>query len=203
MHFLKKTIYVTHILLLSVTLTKFFHQKFFVQTEAENLYLSVGRYDLLNKLYQDANKWDNALKLAQEKDRINMKNTYNAYGKYLESKEEIQEAIKMYEMANTHRKHVPRLLLQNHSALEKYLQKSQDPLVCYYLVTKKEVLSIAFIYTFSRSMLQDIVKMVGSVRRKYSQHGVGYEILRRSRRLFVDCSDFMLFREYGAGCRNC
>lgn len=94
--------------------------------------MSVGRYDLLNKLYQDSGKWDDALKLAQEKDRINMKNTYNAYGQYLESKEDIQQAIKMYEIANTHRKHVPRLLLQNPSLLEKYLQKSQDPLVFHF-----------------------------------------------------------------------
>lgn len=88
--------------------------------------MNVGRYDLLNKLYQDANQWDNALKLVEEKDRINRKNTYNAYGKHLESKEKIEEAIKMYEIANTHRKHVPRLLIQDPSALENYLQKSKD-----------------------------------------------------------------------------
>lgn len=78
-------------------------------------------------MYQNASRWDEALRIAESKDRIHLKNTYNAYGRYLEEKGEIQEAIKMYELANTHRKHIPRLLLNNPVTLEKYIQKSKDP----------------------------------------------------------------------------
>lgn len=97
------------------------------QEDAENLYTCIERYDLLNKMYQSASRWDEALRIAESKDRIHLKNTYNSYGRYLEEKGEIQEAIKMYELANTHRNHIPRLLLNNPVALEKYIQKSKDP----------------------------------------------------------------------------
>lgn len=99
---------------------------FFRQEEAENLYEAAERYDLINKLYQNSNRWDDAIRVAESKDRINVKNTYDAYGRYLENKGEIQKSIKMYELANTHRKHVPRLLLSNPVALENYIQKSKD-----------------------------------------------------------------------------
>lgn len=91
------------------------------------MYKSAKRYDLLNKMYQWANRWDDAILLAEKKDRINLRNTYDAYGRYLEKKGDVHEAIKMYEMANTYRKHVPKLLLHNPVALEQYVQKSEDP----------------------------------------------------------------------------
>ncbi len=78
-------------------------------------------------MYRLMNRWDDAIALAEEKDRINLRNTYDNYGRHLERKGLIQEAIEMYEKANTHRKHVPRLLLPNPVALEKYVQKSKDP----------------------------------------------------------------------------
>lgn len=83
----------------------------------------------MNKMYQNTNRWDEALQVADKKDRIHLRNTYDAYGRYLEEKNEVQEAIKMYELANTHRKHIPRLLLHSPAALEKYVQKSKDPCV--------------------------------------------------------------------------
>ncbi|XP_065211838.1 intraflagellar transport protein 140 homolog [Planococcus citri] len=95
--------------------------------DAEAMYKSAKRYDLLNKMYQCANRWDEAILLAEKKNRINLRNTYDAYGRYLEKKGDIHEAIKMYEMANTYRKHVPKLLLHNPVALEQYVQKSKDP----------------------------------------------------------------------------
>lgn len=98
-----------------------------MQEDAEILYRSAERYDLLNKMYQCANRWDEAVALAEKKDRINLRNTYDAYGRYLEKKGDIPDAIKMYESANTYRKHVPRLLLHNPIALEQYVQKSKDP----------------------------------------------------------------------------
>lgn len=82
---------------------------------------------MLNKLYQNANRWDEALLIAEKHDRIHLRNTYDAYGRYLERQGDTQGAIKMFEMANTHRKHIPRLLLHNFVALEAYILKSKDP----------------------------------------------------------------------------
>jgi intraflagellar transport protein 140 len=96
------------------------------QEDAETLYKNVGRYDLLNKMYQNSNRWDEALRVAETHDRIHLRNTYDVYGRHLEQQGDIQGAIRMFEMANTHRKHVPRLLLRNFAALDKYIQKSED-----------------------------------------------------------------------------
>lgn len=45
-------------------------------TEAEKLYLSCKRYDLLNKLYQAKGDWSKAIEVAERHDRINLKATY-------------------------------------------------------------------------------------------------------------------------------
>ena len=41
-------------------------------------------YDLLSRMYQASNRWDEALKLAHTKDRINLKRTYYEYARHLE-----------------------------------------------------------------------------------------------------------------------
>lgn len=44
--------------------------------EARNLYISCGRYDLLNKMYQACGEWEEALKIAEKHDRVHLKTTY-------------------------------------------------------------------------------------------------------------------------------
>uniref|UniRef100_A0A8D8LS96 Intraflagellar transport protein 140 homolog n=1 Tax=Cacopsylla melanoneura TaxID=428564 RepID=A0A8D8LS96_9HEMI len=98
-------------------------------SEAESLYKSCGRYDLLNKLYQRRGMWEEAIEVAETNDRINLKNTYHRYGKSLELKGDIDRAIRNFEKAETHRTHVPRMLLDNPDKLEKYIAQSKDPVL--------------------------------------------------------------------------
>lgn len=78
-------------------------------------------------LYQSRGQWDKAIKLAEDKDRIHLRNTYHKYAQYLEAKADTDNAIKMYERADTHRYQVPRMLLDDYLALEDYVRKSKDP----------------------------------------------------------------------------
>ena len=54
------------------------------QEEAEALCDKSNCFDLLNKIFQASNRWQNALQLAQTKDRINLKQTYYDYARHLE-----------------------------------------------------------------------------------------------------------------------
>ncbi|XP_022916343.2 intraflagellar transport protein 140 homolog [Onthophagus taurus] len=94
--------------------------------EAEQLYIQCERYDLLNKLLQTRNKMEEALSLAEKKDRIHLRNTQYLYGKELELKGNIKEAITHYELANTHRQDVPRMLLDDPERLKSYMMQTND-----------------------------------------------------------------------------
>ncbi|KAI5750172.1 hypothetical protein M8J76_013408 [Diaphorina citri] len=73
--------------------------------------------------------WDEAIAVAEKHDRINLKNTYHRYAKALELKGDIDRAIRMFEKAETHQQHVPRMLLENTDKLEKYIIQSKDPVL--------------------------------------------------------------------------
>ena len=101
--------------------------------DAERLYTESERFDLLNKLYQSSDQWDKAIKIATEKDRMNLKTTHYLYAKHLESLGQIEQAIKQYEKSNTHCKEVPRLLLESYNSgqtskkdLERYIKERKD-----------------------------------------------------------------------------
>jgi len=102
--------------------------------DAEKLYVECERFDLLNKLYQASGQWDKALKVAKEKDRMNLKTTYYLYAKHLESLGEIEKAIKQYEYSNTHTREVPRMLFESCNSgqtskkdLERYIKERKNP----------------------------------------------------------------------------
>ena len=97
------------------------------QEEAERLYASCGRWDLLNQMYQAGGEWDKALRVAEEQDRIHLRTTYFNYARHLEVRSDFMGAAHMYERADAHRSQVPRMLLDDHDALEKYIHKSKDP----------------------------------------------------------------------------
>ena len=78
--------------------------------DAEKLYANCGRYDLLIKLYQACGRWKDALRVCSKHDRIHLKATHYLYAKHLESTGNIEDAIKHYEKAETHRYEVPRML---------------------------------------------------------------------------------------------
>lgn len=70
---------------------------------------------------------DEALTIAQTKDRIHLRNTEYAVAKNLEESGKIMEAIDHYEKANTHRYDVPRMLMDQPEQLEAYMSKTNDP----------------------------------------------------------------------------
>lgn len=82
---------------------------------------------MLNKLKQNRNKMEEALSIAQTKDRIHLRNTEHAWGRLLEQSGNYKDAIKHYENANTQRHDVPRMLAEQPAQLEAYILKAKDP----------------------------------------------------------------------------
>ena len=90
-----------------------------MKDEAENLYRSCKRFDLINKMYQASGnfssklfqmpiffisgEWDKAIKIAETHDRINLKTTYYKTAKLLEISRDFDRAIQYYEKSGTHR----------------------------------------------------------------------------------------------------
>ena len=67
-----------------------------LQEEAEQLYTSCGRYDLLNKLYQANNQWSKAIAVAERHDRIHLRSTYYNFARHCELSGDIGAAINGY-----------------------------------------------------------------------------------------------------------
>ncbi len=104
-------------------------------------------YDLLSRMYQASNRWDEALKLAHTKDRINLKRTYYEYARHLEGEGILKKkinytfvfkiyifflgktelALEMFEKCQTHHYDVPRMLFEDTVALQNYCTTSEDP----------------------------------------------------------------------------
>eukprot|EP00736_Rhodelphis_marinus_P013329 Rmarinus@m.1241 len=96
--------------------------------DAEHLYMQCGRYDLLNKLYQALGKWSRAIELAKKHDRIHLRTTHYRYAKDLESVGDMSNAIQHYELSQTHRFEVPRMMYEN-DAIDQaasYIKQSND-----------------------------------------------------------------------------
>uniref|UniRef100_A0A1X7VEQ4 Uncharacterized protein n=1 Tax=Amphimedon queenslandica TaxID=400682 RepID=A0A1X7VEQ4_AMPQE len=106
----------------------FFH----AQDTAEELFLSSGRYDLLNQFYQNSGRWQKAVEVAELNDRLHLKNTYYNLAKHSESVGEIKSAIKSYEQSGTHRFEVVRMLINDPEDLSEYNLRAQDKEVQHY-----------------------------------------------------------------------
>uniref|UniRef100_A0A914DM98 Uncharacterized protein n=1 Tax=Acrobeloides nanus TaxID=290746 RepID=A0A914DM98_9BILA len=94
--------------------------------EAKSLYTSMGMYNIINKILQTTNRWSEAFEIAEKYDRINLRNTYYNYAKYLESVGAIEAAIENYEKSGTHKFEVPRMLFEEPKALELYIRRRRD-----------------------------------------------------------------------------
>ncbi|KAM4624504.1 intraflagellar transport protein 140 homolog [Polymixia lowei] len=94
--------------------------------DAEKLYKSCQRYDLLNKFYQACGRWQQAVEIAESHDRIHLRSTYYSYAKYLETMGDKNLALAYYEKSDTHRFEVPRMLQDDSSSLENYVNKKKD-----------------------------------------------------------------------------
>ncbi|XP_064457702.1 intraflagellar transport protein 140 homolog [Ornithodoros turicata] len=95
-------------------------------TEAETLLKECKRYDLLIKLLQDSNRWEDAIEAAEKYWRIRLRATYHDYAHHLEAAGETEKAILMYEKSETHHFEVPRMLFDEPQTLEKYIRKSNN-----------------------------------------------------------------------------
>ena len=96
--------------------------------DAARIFREVGRFDMLNKLYQAAGLWDKAIDTAEKFDRIHIKTTHYQYAKHLESIGQIDEAIDHYQLSENSRTEVPRMLfhLGRVDELGDYVMKSDD-----------------------------------------------------------------------------
>ncbi|ELW67792.1 Intraflagellar transport protein 140 like protein [Tupaia chinensis] len=94
--------------------------------DAERLYRSCGRHDLLNKLYQAAGQWGGAVEVAELQDRVHLRATYYSYARHLEASADCSLALLYYEKSDTHRFEVPRMLSQDLQSLELYINQRKD-----------------------------------------------------------------------------
>jgi intraflagellar transport protein 140 len=96
--------------------------------DAVKLFRETKRYDLLNKLYQAVGDWGKAIQVATNYDRVHLKTTHHNYAKHLESIGDIDLAIEHFELAETARHEVPRMLFNNGKIeeLEHYVNRSKD-----------------------------------------------------------------------------
>ncbi|XP_053550522.1 intraflagellar transport protein 140 homolog [Bombina bombina] len=94
--------------------------------DAEQLYKSCKRYDLLNKFYQASGRWQEAIETAENHDRINLRTTFYNYAKHLEFMGERDLSINYYEKSGTHNSEVPRMLQKDPPALESYIRKKNS-----------------------------------------------------------------------------
>lgn len=85
--------------------------------EAESLYKKCGRYDLLNRLLQACGRFDDALKIAEQLDRVHLKNTYYKYAEHLKGEGEVQQALNYYGKANNPTHNVTQMLIEDPVAL--------------------------------------------------------------------------------------
>ena len=94
-----------------------------LMSEAEEIYKQSGDKHALSKFYQARNDWESAIKCV---DKFNLKTVYYSYAKYLESQDMEEEAIKYYELSNTHAVEVPRMLFNsNLNKLKDYCTNSK------------------------------------------------------------------------------
>ncbi|KAL0984320.1 hypothetical protein UPYG_G00139910 [Umbra pygmaea] len=125
--------------------------------DAEKLYKSCGRFDLLNKFYQAAGKWQQALETAETHDRIHLRSTYYSYAKNLEAIGEKHMALVFYERSDTHRFEVPRMLLDDAQSLETYVNKMKDKNIykwwAQYLESQSDMESALRYYEYAEDFL--------------------------------------------------
>ncbi|CAB3396663.1 unnamed protein product [Caenorhabditis bovis] len=124
--------------------------------EAQSIYASHERWDLVNKLYQAQNLWPQAFNIAETKDRIHLRNTHYNYAKYLESKADknsIEAAIENYEKAGVHHFEVFRMLGDNPKSMETYVRQKREPQLYkwwgFYLESRGDFDGAVNFYTFA------------------------------------------------------
>lgn len=100
--------------------------KIYIKDEAEELYKSCNRYDLLNRFYRARNQINASIDVAETKDRIHLRNTYYNVGRSLENKGDVAGAAAMYCKSENHGYAIPKMLLNDPITLENYIIKNKN-----------------------------------------------------------------------------
>ncbi|XP_013113218.2 intraflagellar transport protein 140 homolog [Stomoxys calcitrans] len=95
--------------------------------KAQELFEQCGRYDLLNKHLRSTGKIDDALGVAETHDRIHLKNTYYQKAQELVERGDIAGALECFEKTQNPVQNITRLLLENPTAMKRYMQNTNDP----------------------------------------------------------------------------
>ncbi|XP_075159141.1 intraflagellar transport protein rempA [Haematobia irritans] len=95
--------------------------------KAQELFEKCGRYDLLNKHLRSLGKIEDAFAIAETHDRIHLKNTYYQKAQELVEKGDITGALECYEKTQNPVQNITRLLLENPTAMKRYMQNTNDP----------------------------------------------------------------------------
>lgn len=95
--------------------------------EAENLYKKCGRFDLLNRLLQNCGRFEEALKIAENFDRVHLKNTKMKYAQWLSENGDTAGALKMYQQTSDPVHSITQMLMEDPVALRKFMQTTADP----------------------------------------------------------------------------
>lgn len=86
--------------------------------EAEALYKKCGRYDLLNELLRACGRFEEALQIAEQLDRVHLKNTYFEYAEWLNGNGDISKAMTYYGKANNVAHNITQMLIGEPSLLK-------------------------------------------------------------------------------------
>jgi len=86
--------------------------------DAKELLMECKRYDLLNEMFQFSGMFTEAIEVANKYDRINLRNTYSNYVKFLEMTDDYQEAEKYYDQINYN----PTKILENYIENEEFVE---------------------------------------------------------------------------------
>lgn len=103
--------------------------------KAQELFKKSERYDLLNKHLRSMGRVDEAIKLAETHDRINLKNTYYQKATELRENGDISGALQYYEKTQSPVQNITQMLLENpvtmkvsylyiHTYIHMYMQNS-------------------------------------------------------------------------------
>ncbi|XP_055684546.1 intraflagellar transport protein 140 homolog [Lutzomyia longipalpis] len=94
--------------------------------EAEALYKKCGRYDLLNRLLQACGRFEEALQIAEQCDRVHLKNTYFKYAEWLRESGDIDGAIKFFDKSLNSTHNITQMLIDDPVALRQYMMNTTD-----------------------------------------------------------------------------
>ncbi|KNC28438.1 hypothetical protein FF38_06009 [Lucilia cuprina] len=95
--------------------------------KAQELFRKSERYDLLNKHLRSLGQVDEAIKLAETHDRINLKNTYFQKATELRKNGDISGALQYYEKTQNPVQNITQMLLENPASMKRYMQNTTDP----------------------------------------------------------------------------